>query len=184
MKLTGTEIRSQEFPQKMRGYSKLDVDAFLQSVGDAMDTLLRRNDELRERMEELEAEVRRVHNREALLEQSLQSVNELRGEMKNRTDALLQAAQSEARAKLRQAEEEAKRIKEEAEWSVRRVREESESLRNTRHRALEDFADFLRSQHMLLENEAERLGIDLPSLTGMQEDKVVSLKKQAKGEDT
>ena len=30
MKMTGTDIRTQEFPKKLRGYDTLDVIAFLQ----------------------------------------------------------------------------------------------------------------------------------------------------------
>ena len=109
MKLSGTEIRSQEFPQKMRGYSKLDVDAFLQLVGDTVEGLTHRNEELMERIAEMEFKVKKVAERETLLESSLQAITDLREEMKGRTDSLLKAAQSESRSKIRQAEDEAQR---------------------------------------------------------------------------
>jgi DivIVA domain-containing protein len=181
MKLTSTEIRSQEFPQKMRGYSKLDVDVFLQLVGDTVDGMTRRNEELMERITEMESKVKKVEEREALLERSLQAMTELREEMKGRTDSLLKAAQSESRSKIRQAEGEAARIREEAEWSVRRVREEVDSLETTRQRALIDFIEFLRSQHLILEREASRLGVELSPMTGEGGDKVVSIKIKAEG---
>ena len=167
----------------MRGYSTLDVDAFLQQVGDAMDALIRRNEELMDRIAELESNVKKVEEREALLEQSLQAMNELREEMKSRTDSLVSAAQSEAKARIRQAEEEATRIREEAEWSVRKVREDVESLETARHRALEEFVEFLRSQHHALESEANRLGVDLPHLSDVDVDNIVSIKKRAEGDE-
>ncbi len=183
MKLTGTEIQSQEFPQKWRGYSKLDVNAFLQQVGDAVDGMTRRNEELMDRIAELESNVKKVEEREALLEHSLQAINDLRGEMKERTDSLLKAAQSEAKARIRQAEEEANRIREEAEWSVRKVREDVESLEIARQRALEEFVEFLRSQHHALESEADRLGVDLPHLSNVDIDNIVSINKRAEGDE-
>ncbi len=167
----------------MRGYSKLDVDAFLQLVGDTVDGMTHRHGELMDRVVEMEAKVKKVGERETLLENSLQAITDLREEMKGRTDSLLKAAQSESRAKIRQAEDEATRIREEAEWSVRRLREEGESLENTRHRALTDFVEFLRSQHMNLESEASRLGVELSPIMGEGSGKVVSIKKKADGEE-
>ena len=167
----------------MRGYSKLDVDVFLQLVGDTVDGMTRRNEELTERITEMESKVKKVEERETLLERSLQAMTELREEMKGRTDSLLKAAQSESRSKIRQAEGEAARIREEAEWSVRRVREEVDSLETTRQRALIDFVKFLRSQHLILESEASRLGVELSPIMGEGDNKVVSIKKKAEGEE-
>lgn len=183
MKLSGTEIRSQGFPLKMRGYSKLDVDAFLQQVGDAVDGLIRKNEEQADQIAELVSRIKEVEEREALLESSLQAINELRGEMRARTDSLLQAAQSEAKGRIRQAEEEATRIREKAEWNVRRLKEEVESLENLRQRALMDFVAFLRSQHQLLKSEADRLGVELSPVPEGEEGKVVSINKKAEGEE-
>lgn len=183
MKLSSTEIRSQEFPQKMRGYAKLDVDAFLQLVADTVEGLTHKSDEMMERIAEMESKVKKAEEREVLLERSLQAITDLREEMKGRTDSLLKAAQSESRSKIRQAEDEAARIREEAEWSVRRVREEIESLESTRQRALIDFVEFVRSQHLILEGEAGRLGVEFSPMTGEDGGNVVSIKKKAKGEE-
>ena len=183
MKLTGTEVRNQEFSRKMRGYSRLDVDAFLQLVGDAVDGLIRTNEDLTEQISELASRVKKAEEREALLERSLQAMNDLREDAKVRTDALLKTAQDESQGKIRLAEEEAVRIREEAEWSVRRVREDVESLESTRQRALEEFVEFLRSQLHMLENEADRLGIELPTLSNVDIDKIVSINKKVEGEE-
>ena len=44
MKLTGSDIRSRAFPRRMRGYDRLEVDAFLFAAAEQVDRLVRENE--------------------------------------------------------------------------------------------------------------------------------------------
>lgn len=89
MKLSGSEIRSQEFPVKLRGYDRLDVDAFLQMVADSVDDLLRRNEELAQQCSELARKITEMEKRDETLQRALVAVNELREEANKRAADLL-----------------------------------------------------------------------------------------------
>ena len=109
MKITGVDIRKQEFPRKFRGYDTLDVNAFLQFVADAVDRQHAKNEELEERCAELSRRVEETERREKLLEESLQAVNDMREEVKDRAENLLESARAESEKMRNQAEEDAPR---------------------------------------------------------------------------
>ncbi len=182
MKLTGSDIRKQDFPRKMRGYDMLDVNAFLQFVADAVDQLNARNDEMNEQCADFMRQIEKMREREDRLEKSLRAVNELREEVRTRADASIENARSEADRLIHQAEEDASRIRQESDWNSRRLKDEVTSLEILREKTLQNFAGLLRTQTRLLENEADRLGIDISEVTGTEAGKVVSINQKSEGE--
>lgn len=182
MKLTGIDIRTQEFSKKLRGYDTLDVNAFLQVVADEVDHLNARFEELSERNADISRELEALHEKESRLEKSLQAVNELREEVKTRSDAVLENSRAESERMTKQAGEEASRIIKEAEWNARRLKEEVAALEKLRDKTLKDLAGLLRTQTHLLESEAQRLDIDLSDLAAPGGANVVPINKKAEGE--
>ena len=181
MKITGMDIRKQEFPRKFRGYDTLDVIAFLQFVADAVDQQHAKNEELEERCAELSRRVAETERREKLLEESLKAVNDLREEAKGQADSLLESAKAEAEKMRNRAEEDAARLRQESEWNSRRLREEVSSLEKLRDKSLIDLAELIRSHGRLLESEAKRLGVELPAFSAAEGDKVVPINHKAEG---
>ena len=179
MKLTGADIRRQDFPRKMRGYDPFDVDAFLQVVADTADQLNMKNEELTEEVVELDKKVAEMQHQRDQLERSLQAVNDLREEVRTRTEALLENALAEAEQIMNLAEEDSSRIRQEAEWNSRRLREETSSLEKLRDKTIRDFAELLGTQTRLLANEAERMGVDI---LAADSGKVVPINHKAEGE--
>ncbi len=182
MKMTGTDIRTQEFPKKLRGYDTLDVNAFLQFVADEVDHQNARYEELSEQNTEISHKLEALQDKESRLEGSLQAVNELREEVKTRSEAALVNSRAESERVIKQAGDEASRILQEAEWNSRRLKEEIASLEKLRDKTLKDLAGLLRTQTSLLENEAERLDIDISDLAAPGGTNVFPIKKKAEGE--
>ncbi len=182
MKITGVDIRKQEFPRKFRGYDTLDVNAFLQFVADAVDQQHAKGEELEERCAELSRRVEETERRGKLLEESLKAVNDMREEVKDRAEGLLESARAESEKLRNQAEEDAARLRQEAEWNSRRLREEVSSLEKLRDKSLLDLAELIRSHGRLLESEANRLGVELPGFSAAGGGKVVPINKKAEGE--
>lgn len=182
MKLTGEEIRRQEFSVKLRGYDRLDVDAFLHATADAVDELGRRNEELEERCAELAGQVQALREREETLQRALVAVNELREEVNSRSQALRQRAEREADRMEEEAAEAARKLREDSELEVARLREEAVALAHRQEKMVRSMLDAIRVQLRLAEEEDERLGHDLARLQGREGGKVISLNTKVEGE--
>ena len=182
MKMTGNDIRTQEFPKKLRGYDTLDVNAFLQFVADELDHQNARFKELSEHNAEISQKLKASQDKESRLEGSLQAVNELREEVKTRSEAALEYSRADSERMVKQAGEEASRIIEEAEWKSRRLNEEVSSLEKLRDKTLKDLAGLLRTQTSLLESEAQRLDIYISDIAAPGGTNVFPINKKAEGE--
>lgn len=182
MKMTGTDIRTQEFPKKLRGYDTLDVNAFLQFVADEVDHQNARYEELSGQNAEISQRLKELQDKESLLEKSLQAVNELREEVKTQSEAVLESSRAESERITKHAGEEASRILEEAEWNSRRLKEEVASLEKLRDKTLKDLAGLLRTQTSFLESEAQRLDIDISDLAAPGGANVFPINKKAESE--
>ncbi|MBI3127508.1 MAG: DivIVA domain-containing protein [Candidatus Tectomicrobia bacterium] len=177
MRMTGEDIRRQEFPIRLRGYNRLDVDAFLHAAADAVDELMRRNEELDGRCAELTAQVQALKEREETLQRALVAVNDLREEAGRRAQEIRQQAEREAERMAEEAEEAARRVREDAESEVVRMREEAEALLHRQGKMVRSMLDTIRAQLRLAEQEDERLGHDLARLEGREGGKVISISK-------
>ncbi|MBT3433409.1 MAG: DivIVA domain-containing protein [Nitrospinaceae bacterium] len=182
MKMTGTDIRTQEFPKKLRGYDTLDVIAFLQFVADEVDIQNTKYGELSEENEKLSVRLKELQDKESLLEKSLQAVNELREEVKTNSKTALDHSRAESERIVAQAEEAASRILEEAEWNSRRLKDEVATLEKLRDKTLKDLAGLLRTQTTLLESEAQRLDIDISEISASSGSNIVPINKKAESE--
>ncbi len=167
---------------RLRGYDRLDVDAFLHAVADVVDELIRRNEELEERCAELSGKVETMVAREETFQRALVAVNELREEANSRASALRQRAESDSERTLTDAEERARRIREEAEREAERLRGEAADLAQLRERVIHSLSEMLRAQLRVVEEEAERLGLDLARLHGREGGKIVSISQKAEGD--
>jgi cell division initiation protein len=152
--LTPLDVRNKrgDFRRGMRGYEPQEVDAFLETVADRMDILVRENMALRERTEELKIRVDRQDSRENAVQEALVSAQALREEIRAQ-------AQREAELQLREADQEAERRRADAEHLAERVREEIQRTLADGRRDLEELhrsrARFLRAYRSLLEREMD-----------------------------
>jgi len=152
--LTPLDVRNKrgDFRRGLRGYEPQEVDAFLETVADRMDILVRENMALRERVEELKIRVDRQDSRENAVQEALVSAQALREEIRAQ-------AQREAELQLREADQEAERRRADSEHLAERVREEIERTLADGRRDLEELhrsrARFLRAYRSLLEREMD-----------------------------
>jgi len=96
-KITALEIQKHEFALKRRGYDPESVRAFLLSIAEDFQELMRENAELEARVRHLEEENADHRDREKILKETLLSAQRLSEEMKN-------TARREADNIVRQAE--------------------------------------------------------------------------------
>ncbi len=121
MKLTPLDIRKQEFKRVMRGYDPVEVDTFLEMVAGEFEELVRGHKEMRDRVVEMEVQLRDYRQIEKTLQQTLLQAQEATGKT-------YEAARKEAELIAREAELKAAGILEEAHARLARIKHDIADL--------------------------------------------------------
>ena len=127
MALTPVEIRHVRLQRGLFGYRRRVADTLLEEIVESFEDVWRERADLSEKVEQLETELVRFRELEALLRATLVSAERSSAEMKEQAhreaDLILQEAHAEARAVLRAALAERERL----EAETRRIRVQLES---------------------------------------------------------
>lgn len=190
MKFSGNDVRSHSFSSKMRGYDRLEVDAFLFKVADWLDQSVRKNEQLSLQCKDLFEQYNNLREEHANLQKILISVNELRDQATAMSGELVEKAETDAEETIRKANAEAGRIRAKAEKDIEKLREEIESLTERRDKLLKEMYETFLSQIRTLETESVRMGVDLVRLleeeseevADEESENVIKLNQKAEGD--
>jgi cell division initiation protein len=117
MKLTPLDVRKQEFKKVMRGYESVEVDTFMELVAAELEEALKQQKDARERIIELETQLKDYRQIEKTLQQTLLQAQEATG----RT---YESARRESEVILREAESKAAKIVEQANSDLSKINNE------------------------------------------------------------
>jgi len=117
MKLTPLDIKRQEFKKVMRGYDPVEVDTFMDMMANEFEDLLKVQKEMRDRVVELEIQLKDYRQIEKTLQQTLLQAQEATG----RT---YESARKEAELIVREAEQKGAKIVEQANSDLARMNNE------------------------------------------------------------
>ena len=155
MKITPLDIQQRDFKVRVRGYDRQEVQAFLRSVSQAVEQLVKENTQFKERAEQLESQVNDLRKKEATL-------NELLVTAQVMADGLKETARREADLTLKQAELKAEDLLKRAHADCEGLQRDILALRKERILALEKLRALLHTFIKMVEMEE----IDLNSLSG------------------
>ncbi|HEY5594083.1 MAG TPA: DivIVA domain-containing protein [Nitrospiria bacterium] len=117
MKITPLDIQQAGFKVKLRGYDRQEVDAFLDSVTEDYEALIRENNALREKVTEYENQLAELRKKEATLNNTLMKAQDLVEEMghsaQKDAELVLKEAELKAEEMMRSARDEMAVIKRE-----------------------------------------------------------------------
>jgi len=122
MKLTPLDIRKQQFKKVMRGYDRVEVDTFMEMLSNEFEEAARDHKDLRERVVELETQLKDYRQIEKTLQQTLLQAQETTG----RT---YEAARREAETIVRDADARASRMLEHSADKLSRMNTEIAELK-------------------------------------------------------
>lgn len=182
MKFSGNDVRSHSFSSKMRGYDRLEVDAFLFKVADWLDQSVRKNEQLSLQCKDLFEQYNSLREEHANLQKILISVNELRDQATAKSGELVEKAETDAEVLIQGAEAEAGRIRAKAEKDTEKLREEIENLTERRDKLLKEMYETFLAQIRTLETEGVRMGVDLVRLLEEESENVIKLNQKAEGD--
>lgn len=125
MKVTPLDVRKQEFKKVMRGYDPVEVDTFLEMTAVEMEDLLRQQKESRDRVVELETQLKDYKQIEKTLQQTLLQAQEVTGKTfesaRREADTIVREAEGRAATIIEGARRDLSRLTGEvAELTVRR----------------------------------------------------------------
>jgi len=114
MKLTPLDIKKQEFKKGMRGYDTVEVDTFMDMVAAEFEDLLKSHKEMRDRVVELEVQLKDYRQIEKTLQQTLLQAQET-------TARTYEVARKEAETIIRGGEQKAAKLVEQANTDLQRI---------------------------------------------------------------
>ncbi len=146
MKITPIDIQQVEFRNRVRGYDRHQVDQFLEEVAETVETLVRENTTLRERLAVAEQQLGELKKTEATLTNTLISTQSLTEELKH-------AAHRDAELIMKEAELKASEMLREARVEWTNARRDITEVRKQRLLAIERLRSTLRTFERILEIE-------------------------------
>jgi cell division initiation protein len=146
MKITPLDVQQQEFKSRFRGYDSEEVDAFLRTVSDAMEDLVKENAALKEQLDSTTEQLHGVRQKESALNDLLVSTQRM-------SENLKQAAQREAELILKEAELKAEDVLKKTQEEYGILQREILMLQRQRIMALEKFRAILQGFQKMIELE-------------------------------
>jgi cell division initiation protein len=139
MKITPLEIKRQQFRKVMRGYDPVEVDTFLDMLSHELEEVLTKNKELKDKIIELDTQLKDYKNMEKTLQQTLLQAQETSGkEIAN--------SRREATIIVQEAELKASQIVDKARMDFARVKEEIANLKARKESILSRLKVLLTSE--------------------------------------
>lgn len=144
MKITPMEIKQQEFKRGMRGYDTVEVDTFLEMVGNEFEKILQDAREYEKKIIALESELSKFKEVESTLKQTLMNVQET-------SDKSLENSKREAILMRKEAELEVQKMIESARRERDSMKEEVITLHTQKQSLITRLRHVLTSQLELMD---------------------------------
>ncbi|HYX91557.1 MAG TPA: DivIVA domain-containing protein [Myxococcaceae bacterium] len=125
MKITPLDIRQKGFESSFRGFSRREVEAFLELVASEFEEVIRENIALKEELRRVHARLEQHHERERTLQETMVTAQRISEDMKA-------AAKKEAEIILADAEHQAEKIVQGAHQKLVQVIEDINELKRQR----------------------------------------------------
>ncbi len=137
MKVTPLDIQQIGFRRAWRGYDRHEVDAFVSSLSETFEDLMKENREARDRVGALEAALDELKRKEELINQTLVSAERMVDDMKRQ-------AQREAELRIREAEVAAETLTRKAREERVAIEQDLITWRRRQIEMVEQFRGFLK----------------------------------------
>ena len=154
MKLTQIDIQQQQFRRELRGFSRQEVQSFLDAVGQQIGELSRENNELKGDLRRINRDVEDYRERESTLKEAMLTAQRAIEEIREQ-------AQKEAQLVVTEAEVRAEKIIQNAHGRMTKILSEIRDLKRQKVRAVEELRGVLNTHMKLVDTyEDEEPGAD------------------------
>lgn len=147
-KISPTELKNKEFKKVMRGYCPEDVVAFLEQTAKAWTQVQKREKELIQKIESLNAEISHWRQRET-------EITKIRQEALKEAEQIKEAGAKDAEKLLQQVEEKAQEIRIKTEEWLAEVINKVQETERQKNNFMTAFKSALDSHYELIKNDQE-----------------------------
>lgn len=163
--LTPIDIQNHSLKTAVRGYSKKDVDDFLEEIIHSYEEIYRENRELKDKISTLSEGIQYYKNMESTLQKALVLAEKTSAETqeaaKSKADALMQETEAKSDAIQREAAAEAEALRKEtqayAEVMKSKAKQELEETRNHVRKLVQSYENYRLQFKKLAESQIEML---------------------------
>jgi len=148
LRITPLDIRNHDFPRRLSGYDREEVDTFLRMLSEDYEAALRESQGLRERVNQLELRVQELTDIEKLLQDTLTTAQQL-------SDDLKQTAMREAEVMVSEAEVKGEKVLDAAHRRAARLAEDIREMKQLRVRLAASIRATIENHLGLLDSLAE-----------------------------
>lgn len=149
MKITPIDIQQMVFKVRFRGYDRQEVDAFLDTLAEDYETLIRENHAFRDRTADLESQIGELKQKEALLNNTLVKAQSL-------VEQMHQNAHKEAELITKQAEIRAEDLIKSAQQTVTNTQNEILELKKEKVMLIERIRSVIQTFGKMIETVEEQ----------------------------
>jgi len=150
MKLTPTDIKTQEFTKSRKGYDADEVKAFLEKIAEEVEDFMNENETLLGETEELKRSLDEYKKIEKELQTKILNVQ-------NSSAKAIEAAKNQTGMMLKEAELKAARIIEKAKENANEIRDAVINLREEKDLIISKLKAIVNTQSTLLEGKVKKV---------------------------
>ncbi len=150
MKLTPTDIKTQEFSKSRKGYDADEVKTFLEKIAEEVEDLMNENEALLDETEELKTSLDEYKKIEKELQTKILNVQ-------NSSVKSIEAAKNQTGMMLKEAELKAARIIEKAKENANEIRNAVINLREEKDLIISQLKAIVNTQSTLLEGKVKKI---------------------------
>jgi len=143
MRLTSIDIKKQEFRKSFKGYDVGEVEAFLDTVANELEKMVRENESLKEKITELEKSNEDLKNEIQIYRDNEKSFQKAIVRSQDLADEVLQNATKRADLILKEAEILANKARLQAQEEIMNLKQELEDLRIKNEAIIDDIRNYL-----------------------------------------
>lgn len=168
MRVSPISIKKQEFNKSIRGYDKVEVQAFLEKLADEYDSMQRENESLKKELEQANMKLTEFRKIEKNLQDTLLKAQES-------TSKSIESTKKQANLMIKEAEIKASQILEKARENANEIRNAVINLRGERDILIANLKSILNSQARLLEMKVEDAGEEEVTVKNTEETKQIEI---------
>ena len=152
--VTPYDIQKKEFSKTLRGFNPDEVDDFLNEIILTLQELMRENETLKDKVNNLTRDLEKYHNSEKSMANTIESAKKLMNDIS-------ESAERRAEIIIKNAQMDAEVIQRDAKESIARMTEEGERLKQKVSRYRERYRQLLEDELSQLDGSSEDLFAEL-----------------------
>jgi cell division initiation protein len=143
MRLSAIDIKKQEFKKSMRGYDVGEVEAYLDTVGNAVESLVREIDELNGQLTKLTAEKEELDSEIQVYRENEKTFQKAIVKSQDMAEDVVENARKRAELIIKEAEFLSSKTKVQAQEEFLNLRQELEDLKQRNEQIIDDIKNYI-----------------------------------------